>query len=175
MDVRTACLGILTRGDATGYEIKKLFEVGPWHYFVEASFGSIYPALGRLTEQGLVAVRAEARAKRPERKVYSITEKGRRTFIEAVNGPLPEDRFRSPFLFAMSFADLLGSDRLEELLDHQIAQAQSRLAQLERASASAGGGEAFVCDFGRTMYATMLQYLKNRRSELAAPLLDAAE
>ena len=45
MDVRTICLGILTRGDATGYEIKKLVEDGGYQHFVEASFGSIYPAL----------------------------------------------------------------------------------------------------------------------------------
>ena len=65
MDVRTICLAILTRGDATGYEIKKLFEDGGYRHFVEASFGSIYPALNRLTEEGLVSVRAEAQEKRP--------------------------------------------------------------------------------------------------------------
>jgi len=175
MDVRTACLGILTRGDATGYEIKKLFEDGPYHYFVEASFGSIYPALGRLTEEGLVSVRAEARAKRPERKVYSITDKGRRAFVEALTGPLPEDRFRSPFLFAMTFEDLVPNEHLKAMLDHQIATAQSRLVQLEQSASATNRGQAFVCDFGRTMYATMLQYLKQRRSEFAAPVLDAAE
>ena len=71
MDVRTICLGILTRGDATGYEIKNLFEDDGYQHFVEASFGSIYPALNRLTEEGLVSVRAEAQEKRPDRKVYS--------------------------------------------------------------------------------------------------------
>src|ERR1043166_3201232 len=77
MDVRTICLGILTRGDATGYEIKKLFEDDDYQHFVEASFGSIYPALSRLTEEGLVSVREEAQEKRPDRKVYSITPAGR--------------------------------------------------------------------------------------------------
>jgi PadR family transcriptional regulator AphA len=63
MDVRTICLGILTRGDATGYEIKKLFEDDGYQHFVEASFGSIYPALNRLTEEGLVSVRQAAAAR----------------------------------------------------------------------------------------------------------------
>ena len=39
MDVRTICLGILTRGDATGYEIKNLFQDDGYQHFVEASFG----------------------------------------------------------------------------------------------------------------------------------------
>ena len=175
MDVRIACLGILVRGDATGYEIKKAFEDGPCDFFVEASFGSIYPALGKLTKEGLVSVRAEARAKRPERKIYSITESGRRAFLAALSGPLPEDRFRSPFLFALSFADLLPPARIEALLDHQIAEAEARLAKLDAACVCSNSSQDFVCDFGRTMYATMLDFLKRRRGDFAPPALKAAE
>lgn len=175
MDVRTACLGILTRGDVTGYEIKKLFEDGPYQFFVEASFGSIYPALSRLTKEGLVSVRAEAQAKRPDRKVYSITAEGRRAFLTALTGPMPEDRFRSPFLFAMTFAELMPPERRERLFDDHIATAAAKLAELEQACVCAGTGEAFVCDFGKTMYATMLQYLRQRRSEFQTPAFKAAE
>src|ERR1043166_9203888 len=101
MDVRTICLGILTRGDATGYEIKKIFEEDGLQHFVEASFGSIYPALGKLTEDGLVSVREEVQEKRPDRKVYSISPAGRAALLSALMKPLPEDRHRSPFVFAM--------------------------------------------------------------------------
>ena len=101
MDVRTICLGILTRGDATGYEIKKLVEDGGFQHFAEASFGSIYPALNGMAEIGLVSVRAEAQEKRPDRKVYSITPLGRSTLLETLLKPLPEDRHRSPFMFAI--------------------------------------------------------------------------
>jgi PadR family transcriptional regulator AphA len=54
MDVKSLCLGILSQGDATGYEIKKQFENG-YNHFYEASFGLIYPALARLTEDGFVS------------------------------------------------------------------------------------------------------------------------
>jgi PadR family transcriptional regulator, regulatory protein AphA len=164
MDVRTICLGILTRGETTGYEIKKLFEDGRYHYFVEASFGSIYPALTRLTEEGLVSVRAEAQVGRPDRKVYSITAKGRHAFAQSLLGPLPEDRYRSPFLFAMMFADQLPAGRAQAMIDDCIAQAEVRLEQLEDGCREPGDkGEAFVCEFGRTMYGAMLQYLRRRR------------
>jgi len=175
MDVRTICLGILTRGDATGYEIKKLFEDGPYHYFVEASFGSIYPALNKLTGEGLVSVRPEAQLKKPDRKVYSITEDGRRAFLDSLKRPLGEDRYRSPFLFAMTFSDLIASEQTLTLLDDYIAQAEARLAHLEQACACTNSGEAFACDFGRTMYATMVEYLRRRRSEFESYALKAAE
>jgi PadR family transcriptional regulator, regulatory protein AphA len=177
MDVRTICLGILTRGDATGYEIKKLFEEEGTAFFVEASFGSIYPALNKLTEDGLVSVREEAQAKRPDRKVYTITPAGRQVFLESLLAPLPEDRFRSPFLFAMLFCDLLPQERVRRLLDDYIAQADLQLSRLEKelGEATSCNGERFVRDFGRTMYVAMLQYLRERRSEFRAEALKAAE
>jgi DNA-binding PadR family transcriptional regulator len=175
MDVRTICLGILTRGDATGYEIKKLFEDGRFGYFVEASFGSIYPALSRLTEDGLVSVRAEAQAKRPDRKVYSITEKGRHTFIASLQGALPEDRYRSPFLFAMMFSDLLPGKRTVELIDTYIADTEAKLAQLQcDCDRPCNQREAFVCAFGRTVYEAILDFLHNRRNEFETAAMRAA-
>lgn len=76
MDVRTMCLGMLAFGDASGYEIKKEFEQGPSRQFLDASFGSIYPALTKMTEQGLLACRTEPQEKRPDKKVYSLTGAG---------------------------------------------------------------------------------------------------
>jgi PadR family transcriptional regulator, regulatory protein AphA len=175
MDVRTICLGILTRGDATGYEIKKLFENGRFGYFVEASFGSIYPALGRLTDEGLVKVREEAQIGRPDRKVYSITEKGRRAFVASLNDPLPEDRFRSPFLFAMMFADLVPGERVGTMIDRHIADIEARLKRLECDCDRAGNArEAFTCAYGRTAYSAILGFLKDRRNEFATDATNVA-
>lgn len=167
MDVRTICLGILTRGDATGYEIKKLFEDDGYEHFVEASFGSIYPALNRLTEEGYVSVRSEAQEKRPDRKVYSITPAGRSAFIASLLKPLPEDRHRSPFVFAMLFSDLLPAERVSGMLDDYIRQVEEKLAHLKAHSdASKSGGERFVTGYGRTVYEATLNFLRTHRAEI---------
>jgi DNA-binding PadR family transcriptional regulator len=167
MDVRTICLGILTRGDATGYEIKKLFEDDGYQHFVEASFGSIYPALNRLTEEGLVSVREESQEKRPDRKVYSITSSGRATFIASLLKPLPEDRHRSPFVFAMLFADLLPETRVSQMLNDYIAQAEAKLAQLEEQNDKPKSPhEKFVLGIGRAVYVAMLDFLRAHRAEV---------
>ena len=176
MDVRTICLGILTRGDATGYEIKKLFEDGGYQHFVEASFGSIYPALNRLTEEGLVSVRAEAQEKRPDRKVYSLTASGHKAVVQALMKPLPEDRHRSPFLFAMLFAHLLPEDHVLAMIDHYIQQSEEKLAQLEGAKPDAEtSGERFVRGYGRAIYVAMLTYLRSHRAEFEHRAAEAAE
>lgn len=65
MNVKTLCLAILSFGEATGYDIRKRAAEGPLSYFIESSFGSIYPALHRLRHEGLVERRREARLGRP--------------------------------------------------------------------------------------------------------------
>lgn len=176
MDVRTICLGILTRGDATGYQIKKLFEEDGYQHFVEASFGSIYPALNRLTAEGLVSVRAEAQEKRPDRKVYSLTPAGHRAVIRALTKPLPEDKHRSPFLFAMLFSHLLPQDHVLAMLDTYIEQNEAKLAQLMQAEPDPQTpGERFVIGFGRTIYVAMLNFLRAKRAEFEHKSAEAAE
>jgi PadR family transcriptional regulator AphA len=176
MDVRTICLGILTRGDATGYEIKKLFEEDGYQHFIEASFGSIYPALSRLTDEGLVSVREEAQEKRPDRKVYSITQAGRTAFLGALMKPLPEDRHRSPFVFAMLFSHLLPPERVHAMLNEYIRQSRAKLGQItEHESPDAAPGERFVMGLGRAIYVAMLDFLEAHRAEIERPRVEAAE
>jgi PadR family transcriptional regulator AphA len=176
MDVRTICLGILSRGDATGYEIKKHFEEGGFPYAAEASFGSIYPALGRLTEDGLVSVREEAQEKRPDRKVYSITETGRHALVASLMKPLAEDRGRSPFVFAMLFCDLLPESRVRAIIDTYIAQTERKLVRLGQTNCERLlPGERFAIEFGHTIYTAMLDFLRQRRAEVGGQTLQAAE
>ena len=176
MDVRTICLGILTRGDATGYEIKKLFEEGGYQHFVEASFGSIYPALNRLTEEGLVLLREEAQEKRPDRKVYSITPAGRTAFLAALLKPLSEDRHRSPFAFAMLFSHLLPGERVSAMLDGYIHHNRMMLDQICRQDpAGALAGERFVMGLGRAITAATIDYIQSHRAEIESSETEAAE
>ena len=52
MNIRTLCLGILSFREATGYEIKKMVEDGMFSHFIDASYGSIYPALTQMLNEG---------------------------------------------------------------------------------------------------------------------------
>ena len=74
MNVRTLCLGILSLQEASGYEIKKDVEDGLFSHFIDASFGSIYPALTQLAAEGYVTVREEEQTGKPDKKVYAITD-----------------------------------------------------------------------------------------------------
>ncbi len=171
MDVQTLCLGVLNRGDATGYEIRKMFEDGPYHHFLEASYGSIYPALTRLTERQLLSFRTEEQEGRPGKKIYSITEMGRAKFQKALLKPPAVDKFRSEFLFIMMFADQLPLEHVKELLDRQIADLKRDAAEIAEMMVCADTpGRRFVNGFGQEAIAASIDYLERNRDWLESDI-----
>ncbi len=167
MDVKTLCLGALSRGDASGYEIKKAFEEGPLRHIHEASFGAIYPALSELKRQGLVTGREMAQEKRPDKKVYALTEEGLRALHLTLLAPPARDKTRSDFLFILFLGHLVETPRLAELIDGRIAWYQGCLSRMEACDLSAAPpGEAFVHGLGLAIYAAARDYLIAHRAGL---------
>ena len=167
MEVRTLCLGILSLKDATGYEIKKMCEDGAFSHFLDASFGSIYPALNKLRCEGLVSFRQEAQEKRPAKKIYSITERGKRAFQEALLQPLMEDKYRSDFLFVSLFADQMPRERMKVLIDQQIDWMKNQANFLaEGIEDSQSPGAQFVTGFGQASTQAIINYLEKNRALL---------
>ena len=167
MDIKTLCLGVLSRGDATGYEIKKAFEEGPFGHIHVASFGAIYPALHMLSEAGMVVGTEMAQEKRPDKKVFSITESGRAALFEALMAPPVEDKVRSDFLFILFFAHLLPAPRLAALIDQRIAWYRGCLERMESCGCHGGpAGERFVHGLGLAVYRAAEQYLTANRDRL---------
>lgn len=170
MNVKTLCLSILLEGEATGYEIRRLCVEGECAYFVEASYGSIYPALSRLEGEGLVTSRTQRQDGRPAKKIYAITEKGRAAFLDSLFEPLGDDVFRSPFLLFARFAHLLPANlvamRVREHLDHIVATRKS----IEQALSSRGqnAADAWIIKYGLANMEVAEAHLRNHMDELIA-------
>lgn len=170
MDVRTVCLGVLTLGDATGYEIRKMFEEGPFQYFTDAGFGSIYPALKTLHEAGHVTLREEAQESRPDKKVYSITPAGRDAFVSAISRVPGPDKFRSDLLLALFFEHFLPRPLIAEAIDTHVAWYRARLERMQSCDRSGwGAGPVFVNHFGQAVYGAAVKFLEENRDALVAP------
>ena len=174
MDARVLCLGALHFGDASGYEIKKLFEEGDFRFFYETSFGSIYPALSRLVEDGLALVSEQAQDKRPDKKVYSITEKGRDLFAESLREPPAPDKIRSDFCFLMLFAHLLPPATADRLIRNRIAWYHEQIEQMESCDADEPPGGRFINGFGLAIYRSAAAYLEQNRASFVAGLQGGA-
>jgi DNA-binding PadR family transcriptional regulator len=164
MDVQTLCLGVLTMGDASGYEIKKVLE-GPFRHFYDASFGSIYPALNKLQAGGLVTCNYEPQDKRPDKKVYSLTVDGRLELLNELRQVPGEDRVRSDFLATMIFAELLPANYISRIVDARIDELRNCIEHLERVDGDAtlSPGKRFVNGYGLAVYRAALAYMEDNR------------
>ena len=182
MNVRTLCLSILYDGDASGYDIRRMCTEEEFSYFVEASYGSIYPALAKLEDEKLVTSRTEQQDGKPARKVYSITEAGRSAFAEELGSPLGEDMFRSPFLLFARFAHILPPELVEARCNEMLERTTSGRKRLEAAAEKrdCSPADKWVIEYGRVMLELAEKHMRTHMSELitmarAEPRKDAAE
>lgn len=179
--VSTLCLAILHRGEATGYEIKKASVEGDYRFFIDASYGSIYPALARLAVDEYVTVREEAQSGRPARKVYAITPKGERALLEALSEPPGPDLFRARFLLVAKFATELPVDVVNTAIEERRAHLRGEIAHLQGIldAGCDNPGVRWIAEYGRTCMGASLTYLdENAPALLAAAkssIADAAE
>lgn len=177
MDIKTLCLAVLFNGEASGYEIKKAFEEGPFAYFQRASFGSIYPALSKLLSEGLAEAQAHEQDGRPDKKVYRLTAAGRAAFHRAIGQDPEPDQFRSDMLFLLYFAREMPRDRVASLIDGYIAAYRAQADRVEgcRAERAASGatidpGRWLVSGFGVAIYRAAATYLEQNRTALLSGL-----
>lgn len=170
MDVKTVCLGMLTDGAASGYDLKKQFESTFSHFFA-AGYGSIYPALSALRAEGLVECEEIPQDGRPDRKVYRITGAGRAHLSAALDEPNPAHKVRSEFLATMYFAHLMSPDQVASILDDRLRALERYLAMFDEFERSSDGwtdGMRFVCGFGRAMSRASIAYINEHRDALVA-------
>jgi len=163
MDVKTLCLGLLTFGAASGYDLKKRFEES-FRFFYAAGYGSIYPALAYLADTELVTCEEIVQDGRPDRKLYRITDAGRQEFMGALAKTCPGHKMRSEFLSMMFFAHLMTDDQIRQLLNHRAQELRELIAELDGADKAEHeeqpSGVKFVRGFGETIARAALEYLE---------------
>jgi DNA-binding PadR family transcriptional regulator len=131
---RYAVLGMLSIRPMSGYDIKQAIgeSVG---YFWNESYGRIYPSLQRLAAEGLARRKTERRDGRPERQIYSLTSKGRRSLERWLALPIRKQKPRSELLLKLFFGRHLpaaAAVRLVEQYRQEQVQSLAAFRSLER-------------------------------------------
>jgi PadR family transcriptional regulator AphA len=166
MNIRTLCLAILNFGKATGYEIKKMSSDSHYAYFVDASFGSIYPALSKLEVEGCLTSHEEREPGKPAKKVYSITDIGRSELVTHMSETPKKDIFKSEFLLVAMCAEMLDINTVRNAIDHRIKDLQDELDFIEQSQKTEHEGTCWIADYGRCIKQHSLEYLINNREKL---------
>ena len=172
MNVRTLCLGVLSTGEASGYEIKKDIEEGMFSHFIDASFGSIYPALTQLASEGLLTVREQEQTGKPDKKVYAITGQGRQSLAKAIAVVPAKDKFKSEFLFQMLLQQFLTPELMVVAMDKQLRDLGEDLARIAecRSAEQPFAGASFVSGYGEAVLTAAVKYLGDKRAEMLRPV-----
>lgn len=99
---RYGLLGALSLGAASGYDIKKMMESSTSNFWNE-SYGQIYPILKQLTEEGLASSHTEKQEGKPERYVYTLTDKGKQELQRWLSEPVEYAVERNELLLKLFF------------------------------------------------------------------------
>jgi DNA-binding PadR family transcriptional regulator len=132
MSTRLVILGLLRDQPLHGYEIKQIIEehMGDW---TSIAFGSIYFALGKLSEERLIEMAAtEKKGNRPSRSVYQITESGRSEFMRLLKEVWSEpERQYFAIDVGLAFMNALPEAEVKGYLRKQVAQMEANLQYLD--------------------------------------------
>ena len=146
MSLRHAILGVLEFHPLHGYALKSVMEKGI-AYVWPVNLPAIYPCLRRLEEEGLVAHHRQAtQPGRPDRKVFSVTPRGREELAEWRRLP-PEKGIpaaKNPLFLKLLFAKRENLRDLRVWVDEALDEALQQAAGLRKELAEADSLPFFV-------------------------------
>lgn len=124
-------LGLLTHESLTGYEIKKRMDT-TLRFFWNASYGSIYPTLNSLVNDGMVTKR-ETTDNGRDKVIYTITDAGDEYLKKWLTLPVTKDELRYETLLKVFFGGEIGPDITLEHIHEFEAKIKSGLPYLQDA------------------------------------------
>ncbi|NLM21932.1 MAG: PadR family transcriptional regulator [Peptococcaceae bacterium] len=131
--LKYAILGLINRKPMTGYDLMIEFDkalASFWH----AKHSQIYPELKKLTNENLITYETVIQGEKLEKKVYTITEKGKQELRKWILRdeplePTPKDVFR----LRAYFIELMTKDEIIQQFTAQLEKHQKKLAVLQSA------------------------------------------
>lgn len=114
-------LGLLSHEPCSGYDIKKKVDhsIG---YIWDINYGQIYPTLRKLEEEKLAIKKIETSDRGPTRKIYSITESGRKELQKWLFKP--EEKEYEIFLKIFFGAQLSPEENIQKLKEFNKKRTQ---------------------------------------------------
>lgn len=134
MSLDYAILGYLNYHPYTGYELKKVLDISVRHFW-SADQSQIYRTLARLMEQEKAVMEKVEQSDRPDRKLYSITPKGRADLIAWLAGPPPLTGMHSGPMVQVFFMGQLSDEEVLRQFEGYASVMRMVLAQYEQVPA----------------------------------------
>jgi DNA-binding PadR family transcriptional regulator len=165
MDTDQIILGFLMSGPKTGYKIKHI--TGKMMMAYNLSLNQIYPALRKLEAGDLVKKEVVFQTSKPNKHVYSVTPKGRETFLKSLTAPPTLIDYELDFLTRVFFFRFLSKEEIITQFDQEICSLEEQLEDLEQIKSDA---EQLGDENGQFVYRTIVNLIQMLRDTYSAEL-----
>ncbi|BBH69888.1 PadR family transcriptional regulator [Actinoplanes sp. OR16] len=180
MALRNALLAALIDRESSGYDLAKKFRVSVANFWT-ATPQQLYRELEKMEAEGLLSARMVKQDKRPDKRLFSVTDSGRAALYAFTQSPPKPTTVRDELLVqveALAYADV---PSVRASIETQVKQSRQRLESYERSLAEILGSrsqEEFIATGNRIgPYLTLQRGISFEREniswgELALTILD---
>ncbi|MEU7906972.1 PadR family transcriptional regulator [Actinoplanes sp. NPDC049118] len=131
MSLRHAVLAALLEGEASGYELAKRFDVSVAEFW-SATPQQLYRDLDRLEADGLVNARVVEQRRRPNKRVFSLTNAGLAELHAFTAEPARPPAIRDELMVKVQAADVGDAEALRGTVAARLARSREKLARYDR-------------------------------------------
>jgi DNA-binding PadR family transcriptional regulator len=131
MSLRDAVLAALLEGESSGYDLAKGFDASVANFWM-ATPQQLYRELDRLAEQGLIEARVVQQERRPNKRVYSLTEAGHAAIHEFTTSAPKPSVMRDELMVKVHAADAGNARAVRDFIAERQQRATAKLQRYER-------------------------------------------
>ncbi|MGA5897027.1 PadR family transcriptional regulator [Streptomyces venetus] len=132
MALRNAVMAALLEGEASGYDLAKAFDASVANFWMSTP-QQLYRELERMEVEGLVAARVIEQERRPNKRLFSLTEAGREAVRAYTAEPLGKPSvIRDELLVKVQCLDAGDIEAVRTAIGERMEWATAKLARYER-------------------------------------------
>jgi len=131
MALRHAVLAALLEGEASGYQLAKRFDVAVANFW-SATPQQLYRELDKLEADGLVDARLVRQQRRPDKRVFTLTDAGRAELHRFTAEPAKPVAMRDDLLVKLQAVDVGDAHAVTKELLARMDRARAKLATYDR-------------------------------------------
>jgi DNA-binding PadR family transcriptional regulator len=131
MALRHAILAALLEGEASGYELAKRFDVSVANFW-SATPQQLYRELERMEIDGLIAARVVQQERRPNKRLFSLTDAGKRELHAFTAEPAKPTAIRDDLAIKLQAVDAGDVRAVLAAVRERLEWSRAKLARYDR-------------------------------------------
>ncbi|MEV6549067.1 PadR family transcriptional regulator [Streptomyces sp. NPDC051597] len=131
MALRNAVLAALLEGEASGYDLAKGFDASVANFWM-ATPQQLYRELERMESEGLVRARLVQQERRPNKRLFSLTDAGFAALRSFTAEPPRPSAIRDELLVQVQAVDAGDTAAVRDAVAERLERARAKAARYER-------------------------------------------